>query len=57
MGEQSDICLSFSVLGVSLMLPFSICLWTLCNSVSYRLTWRKKKGGIREKIQKEKRKK
>ena len=29
-------------LGISLVLPFSICLWTLRNSKSYCLTWGKK---------------
>ena len=48
MGLQSDICLSFSVLGVSLVLPLSICLWTLCNSTSYCLTWGKKKRKNKE---------
>ena len=43
MGWQSDICLSFSILGVSLVLPLWICLWTLLNSMSYCLTWGKKK--------------
>ena len=43
MGWQSDICLSFSILGVSLVLPLWICLWTLGNSRSYCLTWGKKK--------------
>ena len=29
--------------GVILVLPLWICLWTLCNSTSYCLTWGKKK--------------
>ena len=33
-------------MGISLVLPLLICLWTLCDSTSYHLTWRKtKKGG------------
>ena len=39
MGYQSDLYLSFSILEVSLVLSLLICLWTLCNSKSYRLTW------------------
>ena len=31
-------------LGISLVLPFSICLWTLRNSTSYYLTWGTKKS-------------
>ena len=33
----------FSVLGVSLVLPLWICLWTFHNSISYCLAWGKKK--------------
>ena len=29
--------------GLSHVLLLSICLWTLCNSMSYCLTWGKKK--------------
>ena len=42
MGLQSEIYLSFSVVGVSLLLPLWICLWTFHNSRSYCLTWGKK---------------
>ena len=48
MGQQSDICLSFSVLGVSLVFPLWICLWTFHNSRSYYLTWGKTKKRERE---------
>ena len=44
MGQHSDTCLIFSILGVSLMLPLLICLWTLHNSTSYCLTWGKEKN-------------
>lgn len=43
MGQQSDIYLSNSVLGVSLVVALSIHLWVLCNSTSYCLTCGKKK--------------
>ena len=33
----------FLVLGASLVLPTLTCLWTLCNSMPYYLTWGKKK--------------
>ena len=46
----------FSVLGVSIVLPLSICLWTLCNSASYHLTWKKKKGGLKEELNRKEKK-
>ena len=40
----------FLVLGASLVLPTLTCLWTLCNSMPYYLTWgKKKKRGSKEK--------
>ena len=35
--------------GVSLVLPHSICLWTLHNSMSYDITWGRKKKRESEK--------
>ena len=45
-----------SVLGVSLVLPLLICLWTLHNSMSYCLTWGKKKKREKERESKKKKK-
>ena len=56
MGQQSDICLSVSVLGVSLVLPLSICLWALHNShvLLFHSGWG---GEKRNRIQKKEKKK
>ena len=43
MGYQSDICLSFSVFGVSLVLPLWICLCSFHHSRFYCITWGKKR--------------
>ena len=44
-------------LGVSLVLPLSICLCTLCNSTSYYLIWGKKKKEKKKKRGSKKKKK
>ena len=54
MGQQSEVCLRFSVFRVSLLLPLCICLWTFHNSRTYCLTWGKKKEKKKRKERKQK---